>query len=79
MLLADSDCVYIISILGDSGTLDPLHFDKEALIARRRICRQSLPRGFSHPRGMSLCEQTGITIYLENDGQLEHAAADGRT
>ena len=22
---------------------------------------------------MSLCEQTGITIYLENDGRLEHA------
>jgi hypothetical protein len=29
--------------------------------------------GFSDPRWMSHLAATGITIYLENDGRLEHA------
>jgi integrase/recombinase XerD len=29
--------------------------------------------GFSHPVGCHTWRATGITIYLENDGRLEHA------
>jgi integrase len=33
--------------------------------------------GFSHPVGCHTWRATGITIYLENDGRLEHAQQMG--
>jgi integrase len=48
-----------------------------AAAAWAAIRKRAKAAGFLTPVGCHTWRATGITIYLENDGRLEHAPADG--
>jgi site-specific recombinase XerD len=59
----------LINQLGTAVTGRALNRDNTWAVIRQR----AKAAGFLTPVGCHIWRQTGITIYLENDGRLEHA------